>query len=50
MGRKHPFNPILGRLGQFNKFEDILPLFFLGPKFLAKVRDSRNAMESDKYK
>jgi len=23
---------------------------FLGPKFLAKVRDSRNAMESDKYK
>jgi len=25
-------------------------LKFLGPKFLAKVRDSRNAMESDKYK
>ena len=22
----------------------------LGPKFLAKVRDSRNAMESEKYK
>jgi hypothetical protein len=25
-------------------------LRLVGPKYLAKVRDSRNAMESDKYK